>query len=359
MRNTARALEILGFLTVLMIAAVTRFWNLSFPNKLVFDETYYVKDALTLSLEGHEKKWPEAANQAFESGNVYGYLEEAAFVVHPPLGKWLIASGMWLFGPESSFGWRFSTAIAGILTVALLMLVAKKLFGSKKLAIAAGFLLAIDGLAITLSRTALLDTSLTLFLLLGFYFLLQDQNGSRVSIAGKLASGSNSLVWFRPWLILTGATLGAAASIKWSGLYLLAAIGVYVVISEALLRKNSGEENWGFQSLVKQAPLTFLNLVPVAFLTYLSTWIGWIATPGGYSRNPANPNWFESLWSYHETIYRFHVGLTANHAYEAHPIGWLIGIRPTAFFTNHFPSEKTVAKLNRAAPMQSQHLATP
>ena len=344
MRTVQRSIvEVAGFVSVMVIAALTRLWNLGYPAKLVFDETYYVKDALTLSLEGHEKSWPDGADAAFQSGDVLGYLSQAAFVVHPPLGKWLIASGIWLAGADESSGWRLSTALLGIATVALLMLVAFKLFRSVPVAILAGFFLAIDGLAITLSRTALLDTSLTFFLLLGFWFFLIDQQSSRVRITRAIEGSRNSILWFRPWLVLTGVALGAASSIKWSGLYLLAGIGLYVVISESLLRKNSGESNWPSKGLFLQGAFSFLSLVPVAVATYLLTWMGWIFGSGGYLRNwaienPATgifallPDWMLSLWRYHEMIYRFHVNLTSEHAYEAHPLGWLVGLRPTAFF---------------------------
>ena len=344
MRTVQRSIvEVAGFVSVMVIAALTRLWNLGYPAKLVFDETYYVKDALTLSLEGHEKSWPDGADAAFQSGDVLGYLSQAAFVVHPPLGKWLIASGIWLTGADESTGWRLSTALLGIATVALLMLVAFKLFRSVPVAILAGFSLAIDGLAITLSRTALLDTSLTFFLLLGFWFFLIDQQISRVKITRAIEGSRNSILRFRPWLVLTGVALGAASSIKWSGLYLLAGIGLYVVISESLLRKNSGESNWPRKGLFLQGAFSFLSLVPVAVATYLLTWMGWILGSGGYLRNwaienPATgmfallPDWMLSLWRYHEMIYRFHVNLTSEHAYEANPLGWLVGLRPTAFF---------------------------
>ena len=316
---------------------------MGFPPKLVFDETYYVKDALTLSVEGHEKSWPDGANASFENGALFGYLSEAAFVVHPPLGKWLIASGMWLVGPEQSASWRLSTAILGIATVALLMLAAHRLFKSVALSIATGLLLAIDGLAITLSRTALLDTSLTFFLVLGFLFFLIDQEKSRLLITRAIKQSTNSVIWFRPWLILTGVTLGLASSIKWSGLYLLAGIGIYVVVSETLLRKNSEEKNWLANGVLFQGAYSFISLVPTALIAYLTTWLGWILGTGGYVRNwaaenslpgifGALPSWMQSLWHYHEMIYRFHVGLSTVHNYEAHPIGWLVGFRPTAFF---------------------------
>ena len=336
-------LEVIGFASVMVIAGLTRLWNLGYPAKLVFDETYYVKDALTLSIEGHEKSWPEGADAAFQSGDVSGYLSDAAFVVHPPLGKWLIASGMWLTGPDQSTGWRLSTAILGIATVALLMLVAFKLFRSVALSILAGFFLAIDGLAITLSRTALLDASLTFFLLLGFWLFLIDQERSRVRITRAIEQSKNSILIFRPWLILAGVALGAASSIKWSGLYLLAGIGLYVVFSETLLRKNSGERNWLRQGVFFQGSYSFVSLVPAALATYLLTWSGWIFGSGGYLRNSATenppsgifgllPDWMISLWNYHELIYGFHVNLTKEHPYEASPLGWLIGLRPTAFF---------------------------
>ena len=344
MRLAKRSIiEIIGFASVMVIAGLTRLWNLGYPAKLVFDETYYVKDALTLSVEGHEKSWPEGADAAFQSGDVSGYLSDAAFVVHPPLGKWLIASGMWLTGPDQATGWRLSTAIFGIATVALLMLVAFKLFRSVALSILAGFLLAVDGLAITLSRTALLDASLTFFLLLGFWLFLIDQERSRVKISRAIEQSKNSVLFFRPWLIAAGVALGAASSIKWSGLYLLAGIGLYVVFSETLLRKNSGERNWLWQGVLFQGSHSFVSLVPAALATYLLTWSGWIFGTGGYLRNSATenpptgifgsfPDWMISLWNYHQLIYVFHVNLRSEHPYEANPLGWLVGLRPTAFF---------------------------
>ena len=60
-----KTIEVTGILLVMLIAALTRLWNLGFPGKLVFDETYYVKDALTLSVEGHEKSWPDEADSLF------------------------------------------------------------------------------------------------------------------------------------------------------------------------------------------------------------------------------------------------------------------------------------------------------
>ncbi|MEN9753305.1 MAG: hypothetical protein RL670_996, partial [Actinomycetota bacterium] len=102
----------IGYPLVLLLAEILRLWNLANPHALVFDETYYVKDAYTLSQAGVELAWPEKADELFVSGKVDSYRDnEPAFVVHPPLGKWLISLGMSIFGATSSFGWRFTAAL--------------------------------------------------------------------------------------------------------------------------------------------------------------------------------------------------------------------------------------------------------
>ncbi|HOT34357.1 MAG TPA: glycosyltransferase family 39 protein, partial [Rhodoglobus sp.] len=110
---------------VVVIAAVTRLINLGSPHTLVFDETFYVKDAWTLVNLGYEGQWPAEADALFAGGQTDIFLADPSFVVHPPLGKWLIGLGMLIFGPENSFGWRVATAVTGILAVVLIMLIAR------------------------------------------------------------------------------------------------------------------------------------------------------------------------------------------------------------------------------------------
>lgn len=318
---------------VIALAAFLRLWNLGYPAKLVFDETYYVKDAWTLWNTGSEKNWPADYNANFEGGNVWGYLTDPAFVVHPPLGKWIIGLGMWAFGADNSFSWRMSTALLGIASVALLIVVAQMLFKSPAYALIAGFLLAIDGHAIVLSRTALLDNILAFFALLAFYFLLRDQQNRDIS----------RVVWARPWLIAAGATLGAASAVKWSGLYFLAAFGLYVVISETLARRRAGQENWAFAGFVDSGLVAFVLMVPVAIVTYIATWSGWLIGGTGYDAKWAESNratgiweWvptrLQSLWHYHQEAYGFHVNLHTPHSYQSNPLTWLLATRPTSFF---------------------------
>ena len=314
---------------VLALAAILRFWNLGYPPKLVFDETYYVKDALTLSMTGVEHNWPSDANTAFEAGSYLDFEDSGSFVVHPPLGKWIIAAGMWLFGPGNSFGWRFSVALLSVAAVALVTLIARKLTGSTIWAGVAGFLFAIDGLAIVLGRTGLLDGILMFFVILAFWFLVLDRErhfGFR---------------WNRPWLFAAALSLGAATAVKWNGLYFLAAVGLYIVISEI----DFVEGEIDLLELAKTAATKFVILVPTAFVVYLFSWTGWLSTSAGYDRgwadNPANawtgllswvPTPLQSLWHYHVEAYNFHMGLRTPHSYQSNPLTWLFMTRPTSFF---------------------------
>lgn len=260
---------------LLGLAALIRFFNISEPDSLVFDEVYYVDGANDLLDHGVEV---DGANPEF--------------VVHPPLGKWLISIGIALFG-DSSFGWRFSTALAGVISVLLLYLIALRLFRSESVALIAGSLLAIDGLAIVMSRTALLDNFLTLFILLAFYLLITRH------------------------FIGMGLALGAALAIKWSALYFLA---LFIAIAFALTYRAS-----------KRELISTIATAPLALLVYLISWSGWFLSSRGWDRD-SNSNPVFALWNYHREIYDFHSNLDAKHPYRSDPLSWMVMGRPTSFF---------------------------
>ncbi len=63
--------RITGWVVTLLITAtafVLRVVNLGYPNKLVFDETYYAKDAYSLLKFGYERNWPSDANPKVIAG---------------------------------------------------------------------------------------------------------------------------------------------------------------------------------------------------------------------------------------------------------------------------------------------------
>ena len=170
-----------------VIAALLRLIGLNHPKTLMFDEIYYVKDAYSLWRLGYEGSWGTNSDAAFANEDFSGLSTEAAYVVHPQLGKWLIGAGMEIFGPESPFGWRFMPAVAGILTVMLLARLTMRLTRSPLLAGLAGLFLAIDGVALTESRIGLLDVFIGFFATLSLYCLVRDREWSRARLARKMA----------------------------------------------------------------------------------------------------------------------------------------------------------------------------
>jgi dolichyl-phosphate-mannose-protein mannosyltransferase len=345
-------------LLVTLVAGVLRFANLSNPHALVFDETYYVKDSWSQWVLGFPSTWPDGADARFLNGETDIFTGQGSFVVHPPLGKYLIGAGMALFGAESTFGWRFAVALFGTATVLVLYLLAHALTRSVAFATIASGLMAVDGLAIAMSRVAILDIFVAFFVVLAFWFVALDRRRLDDRLAAAMLARSphhgnepatvslrwGAVMWNRPWIIAAGVAAGAAASVKWSGLYVLAGLGVYLVVADALARRRLGVELWPFDA-VRQGVVTFVLFVPVAFVVYLLSWTGWLMTDGGYDRHsadaePATGVWswvplaLQSLWRYHQAIYGFHVGLTTDHSYESPAWQWPLLIRPTSMYFN-------------------------
>lgn len=330
-----------------LIAAFTRLWNLGSPHEIMFDETYYVKDAYSIWHLGYEGTWAQNANASFVRGNFSTLSPEASFVVHPPLGKWLIATGMEAVGPASSWGWRLAVALAGIATVFLLCRLVWRLFPSPLLVGLAGLFLAIDGVGITESRIGLLDGFIGFFALAAVYCIVRDRQSQRERIArlleGTAAGALAPKAGWRPWMISAGVLLGCACSVKWSGLYLLATIGIMTVIWDGTALRAVKAKVWKLETLVSRGWGNFMRLVPVAGVTYLLTWFGWFMNPSAYKHGWAAaeraagrgswlPDSIADFIEYHRAIYEFHVGLSTPHSYMAKPSGWLLQMRPTSFY---------------------------
>ncbi|MGD2202313.1 dolichyl-phosphate-mannose--protein mannosyltransferase [Microbacterium maritypicum] len=336
-----RAIRWLAPLVITAIAALLRLINVAHPHQLAFDETYYVKDAWSLWTLGYEGTWSENANDAFITLQQLPLSEQGAFIVHPPLGKWLIALGMAIGGPDNSAGWRLATALLGTASVLLVYLIARRLSGSVVVASVAGTLLAIDGLSIVMSRIALLDGILTFFVLLGVLFVIIDRQRTIPVLERRDPDKPDPfwgpVLWRRPWLIAAGTALGAASAVKWSGLYVLAGFGLYVVVTDALARRRAGVVLWPTAAAFRQGPVSFVLLVFPALAVYLISWTGWLVTAGGYDRQ-SDPNPLIALWKYHESMLGFHVGLTRGHPYASPAWEWPLLLRPTAVWVDSDPS---------------------
>ncbi|MFD4998971.1 dolichyl-phosphate-mannose--protein mannosyltransferase [Streptomyces buecherae] len=359
----------IGPLLVALFAGLLRFWRLGSPNEVIFDETYYAKDAWSLLQYGYEGTWSKNANDQIVADPQRIPLSDApSYVVHPPVGKWVIALGEQFFG-LNPFGWRFMVALLGTLSVLMLCRIGRRLFRSTALGCLAGGLLAVDGLHFVMSRTALLDLVLMFFILAAFGALLVDRDQARARLAAALPVGSDGLarpdatvaerlgLGWRPWRVLAGVSLGLACGTKWNGLYVLAAFGLMTVVWDAGARRTAGAWHPYRTALRRDVPWAFLATVPVAIATYVASWAGWFAnsgshseelgwrhsgyfrhwaeTDGGHSSDGAfawllNP--LRSLWHYEKEVYDFHVGLDSPHTYQSNPWTWLIQSRPVSYF---------------------------
>lgn len=356
--DATRRARLTGWLWALAVTAlggVLRFWRLGTPHALVFDETYYVKQAASLLQLGYEGDWGTDPNPDFEAGDTSGLTPVAEYVVHPPVGKWIIAAGLKLGGGvDSSFAWRLSTAVLGTLAVLLVARIARRLFASTLLGTLAGLLMAVDGEAIVHSRTALLDNTVMFFALAAFGALLLDRDQARRRLAARTAAAveeGRELPWgpglgWRWWRLAAAVLLGLCIGTKWSGLHFLAVFGLLTVAWDATARRSVGVRHWLRATVVKDAVPAGLIMVGTAAATYVATWWSWFTHPGSYQRGWAAghpgegvtwlPEALRSLWHYHQDMWHFHTTLTAEHTYAAHPLGWILQWRPTSFY---YPTE--------------------
>ncbi|ROQ38595.1 protein-O-mannosyltransferase-like protein [Frondihabitans sp. PhB188] len=342
-----------GPFLVTLVAAFLRLWHLGHPDSLVFDETYYVKDAWTLHNLGYEASWPGDVDAKFAAGQTDVFLRSAEFIAHPPLGKWIISLGMAVTGPDNPAGWRLSTAVVGIIAVLLVTLITTHLLKSTVLGVLAGFFMAIDGQAIVLSRVSLLDNFVMFFALLAFGAILLDRHRTQRRLDAWVAKRDSQgrdlawgpALWNRPWLVVAGLMLGAATGVKWNGAFFLAIFAVYTIAVDMAARRRIGVEFWGTGTIFRQGPVSFLLMVPIAAATYIASWTGWFATKGGYYRTWVEdggdrwkgalawvPDVVQNFWHYQAGIYAFNVGLSTPHPYQANPLLWLLMQRPTSMY---------------------------
>ncbi|WP_052359840.1 dolichyl-phosphate-mannose--protein mannosyltransferase [Actinoplanes friuliensis] len=311
---------------IVVIAAILRLNGITTRKGYIFDEVYYPTDAWDMLQHGVE--WdPEKTGGP-------------AFVVHPPLGKWLIALGEKAFG-NNELGWRFPAAIAGTLMILILIRVAYRMFHSIVLAGTAGLLMTLDGFQLVLSRTSLLDIFLGLFVLASFAALLLDRDHYRRRLLRSLERAEDPAVpravpW---WLLMAGALLGLACGVKWSALFFLPFFAVLIIAWRVQARRSAGVRRPLRAGLVGDLGWGLLSSVLVVVF-YLATWTGWFVTSGGWDRHYREQNGLSeppvigallNLMHYHQSAFEFHSNLSSPHTYQSWPWQWLLLGRPVAF----------------------------
>jgi dolichyl-phosphate-mannose-protein mannosyltransferase len=230
-------------LSILAVAAALRLWDVGVPDRIVFDESFYAQDACTLV------ESPEVCDQ-----------ERPITEEHPFLAKWLIALGISIFGYEA-WGWRLIPVFFGVAGVGLTYLLGRRLLASRWFAAIAALLLAFDFLHFTMSRVAMLDVFVATFALAGVLFAVLDRDRSPRPIGSERLRD-------RPWLIATGAALGAAFASKWSGAFFLAAVAIAVVAWDAARARAGGRPGW-WSTIRTEWWVLGVALVALPFVIYV------------------------------------------------------------------------------------------
>lgn len=194
----------IGMVGIFLLSLALRFWGLGRFNTFVFDEVYYAK-----------------------FGN--NYLTQTPFFDgHPPLGKYMIALGIWIgkhipFWQDEVNGftgsvmspvtYRWMNAFCGSFIPTIVAAIAYQISYRRGFALIAGLFTACDGIFLVESRYALINQYIVIFGLLGQWLFL-------LALAKQKQQRSF-------WLVLSGIAFGASAATKWNGLWFL--LGTYLI----------------------------------------------------------------------------------------------------------------------------------
>jgi dolichyl-phosphate-mannose-protein mannosyltransferase len=333
----------IGPLLVTVFGAFLRFNRLSVPPSIVFDETYYVPDALGILRYGTEHNYISHRNGLLAQGNTHIFTSGGEFVAHPPFGKILIAAGEWIFG-LTPFGWRFAACVVGSLSILMTARIARRMTRSTLLGCVAGLLLALDGLEFVMSRTALLDIFLMFWVLAAFGCLVIDRDRARQRLAETMElsrpDDAGPGLGVRWWRVLAGVCLGLAFASKWDGIWYIPAFAALSVAWDIGARRAAGLPRYIYGGLVRDGRWVLASLAAVPAIFYVAAWSGWLFTNSGYDRNWAAQHGIHtpvisalvSLFEYNRAMLHFNATLTTHHPYESQPWSWLVISRPVSFY---------------------------
>lgn len=316
----------LFYLGVVAVSLLMRMVHLNYSDKgtPIFDEKHY-------------------APQAQQMLHIHGGVEQNpgyGLVVHPPLGKWLIAAGESIAG-YTPLGWRLSSVIASCIIIAAIVFIVHVFTHSFAAATLAAVVANTEGVIHTMGRTAMLDIFMAMFITLIFLCVVMDYTTHRTRSFHR-----------RWWLLGAGIFSGLAMSVKMSGMYYPAVCGVVMVLAVA----------WSTKKVMPTVRalgmgLVFFLVVPLGI--FIMSWLPWFASESSPYRHSAEsetlshtlPEWLSnimpdsvnSFMSYQIGVMKFHTSLKSGdgfdnvHPWESKPDQWLVGDRPMLFHSVEGP----------------------
>ncbi|XFA73933.1 phospholipid carrier-dependent glycosyltransferase [Thermosynechococcaceae cyanobacterium Okahandja] len=287
----------LGLVLLWLFALGTRLWGLDRFPTLVFDEVYFARFGRN-------------------------YLAGVPFFdAHPPLGKYLIALGIWLRGEFDPWGYRWLNAVVGSFIPVAVALLAYLLTQRQRVGLLAGTFVALDGFFLVESRYGLINIYLVFFGVVAQVLWLwgqQQRGGGR-------------------WLLFlgSGVAIGACVAVKWSGLGFLLGLWLFWLLQRVR------------QRLSTYTVVQMLVVLPlVAFTVYSLLWLPHLAL---------HPH--SSLWQVHAQIFNYHRSVASTaHPYCAPWWSWPLMVRPLSYFFQRVQTlGEAVPGIGPPLPMAATH----
>ncbi|MBU5434541.1 phospholipid carrier-dependent glycosyltransferase [Pseudoflavonifractor sp. MSJ-37] len=243
-------------------------------------------------------------------------------ISHPPLGKLILGIGIRLFGMVP-FGWRFMGTLFGVISLPLLYVFLKNLFGRTAAAVCGTTLFAFDFMHLTQTRIATIDTYAVFFILAMYYFLYRYL----VLPAGTpFRKGA-------PWLFLSGLFWGIGAASKWTviygglGLAALYFIGLYQKLRDWPRDKDGARTALGPWLAATLAFSVLCFVVMPACIYTLSYW-PYAAAAGDGSLS----NTIAEMWRNQQYMLSYHEGVHDSHPYSSRWFQWVTDARPILYY---------------------------
>jgi len=294
---------------ILLISAALRLWQVATPAEYMFDEVYYAKDAKAI-VDG--RVGPKAPLR-WEAGDEVSW-------PHPEMGKFAIAAGIVLFG-DRAFGWRLPAIIAGLVMLACVYPLARRLGLPPPWALVALVFAAADTLGIAQSRIATLDVFVGAWTVLCILLALRyAQDGRR-----------------KRWLVLCAAAGGMAVATKWSGGLALVAAAVLIFLAWLRDREPAPEG-------APAEPVNLLGDVPTARPTFARALPGALLIVALFVLVPAALYFFSYVqyftsghtladwWELQRQALFFSLHLKATHTYASAAPTWIVDYRPVWYY---------------------------
>ena len=170
-------------LAILAVASSLRLFRLA-RHDAANDEVFYGFRSIGLfdSLNAPDQPTP------FEWFDPLPWWVHLSFHDHPPLGFWIMHLCMRVFGPNL-VGMRIASALAGIATVWLTYLVAKRLFRSERVALLAAAMLAVNSCHVWFSRIGMQESLVIFFMMLATWLFLKTLEDARYFYGTVAATG--------------------------------------------------------------------------------------------------------------------------------------------------------------------------